>query len=165
MSFPDDISRRADSGEPKMEASIRPMEARDLDAVSLLEERSFSMPWSRKELAECLEKEFYSFYVAEQNGELLGYIGYYRVFDEADIATVAVAAEARRRGIGESLMEVALTEAGMRGCTVVTLEVRDSNAPAIHLYEKLGFRQVGLRKEYYQHPTEDARIYALALEK
>lgn len=142
---------------------VRPMEPNDLPAVSALENESFSMPWSYAELESCLQKDFYDFFVATEGDALAGYIGMYRVLDEADIVNVAVDKRFRRQGIAAELMAVILETARLRGITAVTLEVRDSNDPAIRLYEKCGFRQIGLRRGYYQKPEEDARIYALAL--
>ena len=88
-----------------------------------------------------------------------GYIGSQTVLGEADMMNVAVSPAYRRQGIGRALV-LALCEAlkTQMQATVLTLEVRDSNAAAIALYEDLGFTQIGLRKNYYQHPKEDARI-------
>ena len=97
-------------------------------------------------------------FVALDGDSVAGYIGSQSVLDEADMMNVAVHPDYRRQGIGEKLvlaLAQALTEKGIRG---LMLEVRESNVPAIALYEKLGFRQVGLRKNYYRAPKENALI-------
>ena len=79
-------------------------------------------------------------------------------FDEADVMNVAVHPDCRRRGIAEKLIHTLVAELTSRGVRALTLEVRASNDPAINLYEKLGFQQVGRRKNYYHNPKEDALI-------
>ena len=94
----------------------------------------------------------------------MGYIGSQTVLGEADMMNVAVAPRARRQGLGRALVEALCTALRCRmRAEVLTLEVRDSNAPALALYASLGFVQIGLRKNYYQHPKEDARILRKAL--
>lgn len=142
---------------------IRRMEERDIPVAARIEAQCFSRPWGEKELRDCLKKDFYVFFTAsdDADGTVLGYIGMYRVLEEGDITQVAVSPDSRRRGIGEALLRALLTYAKENGIEAVTLEVRDSNVPAIGLYTKLGFKQIGLRKGYYSEPVEDARIYAL----
>ena len=96
--------------------------------------------------------------VAEEDGRVAGYIGSQTVCEESDMMNVAVHPDFRRRGIGEALVKALETELRARGSHCLTLEVRASNAPAIALYEKLGFSQAGLRKNYYRDPKEDALI-------
>ena len=134
------------------------MAERHLDAIAALEKQCFSDPWSRASVAAELSSEWSFWLVAEEDGTLAGYVGSQLVPPEADMMNLAVAPEFRRQGLGRKLA-LALFDA-LRAHSVVslTLEVRDSNEPAIRLYESLGFRQVGLRKRYYFHPTEDARI-------
>ena len=138
---------------------IRRMRKEDVKTVSELEKVCFSVPWSEKELSECLGKEIYRFFVAEEEEKVLGYIGMYLCIDEADITNVAVFPEARGRGIGEALLAALMSGAREDGAAVFYLEVRDSNVPARRLYEKQGFRIIGKRKDYYTEPTEDAVLY------
>ena len=139
---------------------IRPMTEGDLEAVSVLENLCFTMPWSREELKRSFENTgLYRFYVAEEGGKILGYTAMSLVVDEADIDNLAVSPEERRRGIGRALLIRALTDASKLGMETAVLEVRDSNLPAISLYESLGFRQIGYRKKYYTNPEEGARLY------
>ena len=93
--------------------------------------------------------------------ELAGYIAVYHTPDEVEILNIAVREDRRRRGYGSLLMATALQDAKETGILRGVLEVRISNAPAIHLYESFGFRQVGKRRGYYQDTGEDALIYTL----
>lgn len=155
---------------------IRRMEERDVPQVSALENRCFSRPWGEKELLSSLQKDFYVFFAAEEApaaadpetdrepGRIIGYISMYTVLDEGDITEVAVDEAYRRGGIGSALLEALIRYAKETGLQTLTLEVRAGNVPAMSLYEKYGFREIGLRKRYYEDPEEDARIYALALD-
>ncbi len=141
-----------------MEYQIVPMAARHVAPIAALEQQCFSDPWSEAAIAPELENPLSLWLVAEQDDTLLGYIGSQSVPPEADMMNLAVAPEARRQGIAEALvhaLEAALRE---KGTESLTLEVRVSNLPARTLYEKLGFEPVGLRKNYYFHPKEDACI-------
>ena len=126
--------------------------------VAELEKLCFADPWSEKSIASELGN-IWSYWVVALDGErVVGYIGSQSSADETDVMNVAVHPDYRRRGIAESLIEVLIRELKNRGSHALMLEVRDSNEPAIALYEKLGFQQVGLRKNYYHNPKEHARI-------
>ena len=140
------------------EYQIVPMAARHVASIAALERKCFSDPWSEAAIAPELENPLSLWLVAEQGDAVLGYVGSQSVPPEADMMNIAVAPEARRQGIAEALvhaLEAALRENGVES---LTLEVRVSNLPARALYEKLGFTPVGLRKNYYFHPKEDACI-------
>ena len=98
------------------------------------------------------------FIVYEKNDEILGYCGYYGVLDEAEITNVAVHPDMRNRGIGRDMVSALLSKANKAGIKRVLLEVRESNDPAIHLYEELGFKKLGIRKDFYEQPRENAYI-------
>ncbi len=93
---------------------------------------------------------------AEADGTLLGYLVLSTVLDEGNVDNVAVAPEHRRRGIADALLDDAEARGRAMGLSSVTLEVRAGNLPAIRLYEKHGFREVGRRRDYYERPREDA---------
>ncbi len=95
-------------------------------------------------------------------GEVAGYAGYWQVMDEGHIMNIAVREDLRSRGIGRALMEAMLKEGDSLGILYWTLEVRVSNAPALHLYEKTGFTSAGIRPGYYSNPKEDANILWLS---
>ena len=99
--------------------------------------------------------------LAALSRELAGYIAVYHTPDEVEILNIAVREDRRRHGYGRLLMATALQDAKETGILQGVLEVRISNAPAIHLYESFGFRQAGKRRGYYQDTGEDALIYTL----
>ena len=126
--------------------------------VAQLEKICFSDPWSENSVASELKNPLSCWLVAEEDGEVAGYIGSQTVMGETDMMNVAVHPDYRRRGIGEKLVEALVEALKSWESHCLTLEVRASNAPAKALYEKLGFTQVGLRKNYYRNPKEDALI-------
>lgn len=137
---------------------IREMAADDVAAVSVMEAQTFSMPWSADDFLEMIEADYAYYYVAELDGEIAGCCGIRDICGEAEITNVVVAAAYRQRGIGRKMLEYALAQAEKRGVGPCTLEVRCSNFPAIHLYEKLGFCGEGVRPGFYDKPKEDALI-------
>ena len=118
----------------------------------------FSDPWSEKSIETELSCRLSVWLVALEGEQVVGYVGSQTVIDESDMMNIAVHPDFRRRGIAEALVAELEAALRQRGSRALTLEVRDSNASAIALYEKLGFSQVGLRKNYYRNPKEDARI-------
>lgn len=139
--------------------SIEKMSATDVEQVAELEERTFSEPWSKKALEESLDSKDYQFYVAKMDGKVVAYCGYYKTADEANITNVIVSEEVRAKGIGHALMTNLMKEAYEDGIAGITLEVRVSNMSARNLYESLGFKLEGVRKNFYSAPAEDACIY------
>lgn len=145
-----------------MNYDITPMTADHLDQVAEIEQICFSDPWSRRMLSEHLENECAATLVAlSENGTVLGYAGLLVVLDEGYITNVAVRPEYRRQGIAGELLRVFHRFAEGNKMAFLTLEVRDSNASARALYTKHGFKEVGVRKNYYDHPKEDAIIMTL----
>lgn len=126
--------------------------------VAELEIICFSSPWSENSVASELKNALSLWLVAEEGGRVAGYIGSQTVCGETDMMNVAVHPDFRRRGIGEALVCALIEELKKAGSHRLMLEVRASNAPAIALYEKLGFSRMGLRKNYYRNPKEDAII-------
>ncbi len=137
---------------------IRRMQACDTAAVARLEKACFSSPWSETSLAAELENPLSLWLVAEQDGALCGYIGSQAVPPEADVMNLAVEESCRGRGIAESLCRQLMQALRLQGVEALFLEVRASNAPALALYAKLGFAEVGRRRNYYRAPAEDALI-------
>ena len=141
---------------------IVPMAERHIDALAELERACFHAPWSAQSLREELDNPLAHFRVAEdEDGAVLGYVGIHFLADEGFITNVAVAPQARRRGVARALLsdlaDYAVAHNGYR----ITLEVRVSNAPAIALYESLGYVRDGVRPGFYSQPAEDAAIYSL----
>ena len=137
---------------------IRPMSLADLPTVLEIEKECFPAPWSERIFRDVLDLDYYHFLTAILDGEVAGYCGYIRSFETADIANIAVRGSLRRSGIGEKLLRKLMDDGYRAGVERFSLEVRASNAPAIALYEKLGYRQEGLRRGYYENPREDALI-------
>lgn len=135
------------------------MTAAHVAQVAALEAVCFSDPWSEKSVASELGNQLSCWLVAVSGEDVAGYIGSQTVMGETDMMNVAVHPDYRRQGIAEALI-LALIDDLKKGMDshCLTLEVRTSNTPAIALYEKLGFEQIGLRKNYYRNPREDARI-------
>ena len=126
--------------------------------LSELEKTCFSTPWSESGLNEEIENPQSHFIVAENEDDVLGYIGVQEIVGEAYITNIAVFPEYRRQGVAQELLQKAIDGAKSRDCVFITLEVRKSNSNAIALYEKLDFKNVGERKNFYTNPTENAII-------
>lgn len=137
---------------------IREMTPADLSEVVEIEQQLFTQPWSRQGFLSSLQQQDTLYLVAQQDGKVAGYCGLLQSFDEADITNVAVHPEYRRLGIACQMLEQLMEQGGTRGIQRYTLEVRVSNTAAVKLYQKLGFASVGIRKNFYAFPTEDAMI-------
>ena len=145
--------------EKKMHVRIVPMTADHLDEVAELERLCFSVPWSRNMLAEELDNALSAMLVAlDDQGRVAGYAGLQVILDEGYITNVAVRPDCRRQGVAGQILQVFLDFAQAQGLAFLTLEVRASNQAAILLYGSRGFRGMGRRKNYYEHPREDAII-------
>ncbi len=136
--------------------TTKKMTEEDVAAVAALEAANFSRPWSYEAFLKTLSDENYIVMIAKEADALLGYCVLLCTGEEADITNVCTAPEARGKGVATGML-TALMEAGKsRGVTEFFLEVRESNAPARSLYTKLGFEEIGLRKNYYEEPKEHA---------
>ena len=143
--------------------NIRRMDIMDCRAVAKLEKECFSQPWSEQGFLDAIAMEENIFLVAEADGEICGYIGMYLSLDEGEITNVAVSPVKRDVGIGGMLLRESIELARQKSIVQIVLEVRVSNQPAIHLYEKYGFESCGIRKGFYEFPKEDANIMMLHL--
>ena len=137
-------------------SDVRILSVSDAPSLALLEKECFSCPWSEESFCECLSNDRFYFVGLFENGELVGYGSLVTVLDEGDIAIMAVRADKRGRGFGKTVLTALENEAKKRGVVYLHLEVRESNAPARHLYEGFGFLSDGIRKNYYQKPLENA---------
>ena len=126
--------------------------------IAQLEKRCFSDPWSENSIRSELTGRLSLWVVALDGDTVAGYIGSQSVLGESDMMNVAVAPEYRRRGIAQALILELIRRLSQQGNRSLMLEVRASNTPAITLYHKLGFAQVGRRPNYYRNPKEDALI-------
>ena len=138
---------------------IEPMNETHLEDIALLEKQCFSVPWTAKMLEAELEKENSRFFVAITKNEVSGYIGANNVLGEVYVNNIAVFYNYRGFGIGKALLSHLIAVSVEEKCDMVTLEVRVSNESARNLYKKLNFKEVGIRKNFYDKPNEDAIIY------
>lgn len=139
-----------------MEFRIVDVSAEHITQIEEIERKCFSRPWTVGQLRSQMRDAQHEFIAAVYDGRVLGYVGLMYVLDEGYISNVAVHPEARRQGIGDALIDALAAKAEELELAFLTLEVRESNAPAIALYNKHGFHPVGKRKNYYDAPKEDA---------
>lgn len=139
-----------------MKLDLRTLSKSDAPMLAVLEKECFSCPWSEESFFECLGNERFYFVGLFENDELVGYGGLATVLDEGDVANIAVRSDKRGQGFGKMLLNALCDEAEKRGVVYLHLEVRESNAPARHLYESFGFTIDGIRKNYYAKPQENA---------
>ena len=144
---------------PESAILLRRARETDLPDILAIERVSFTDPWSRSSFAAILEQPRVYFAVAmDAGGTLLGYAVAWFVLDEAELANLAVAPDARGRGIGGRLLRGALEAAETRGSASMYLEVRASNVSALALYTSHGFVEISRRTRYYRKPVEDALV-------
>lgn len=141
-----------------MEIVIKPLTEDYVDQVCVLEEEAFSMPWHKESFLEMIANKNARYLVALQEEEVLGCCGLRNIVGEGEITNVVVRSDVRAKGIARQMLTRLLEEGTEMGVEAFTLEVRKGNAAAIHLYEKLGFITEGIRKNFYEKPTEDALI-------
>ena len=142
-----------------MSVIVRKAVRTDDKGIFEVEQDSFSIPWSLQAVQRELESERALYYVLEQeDGTSVGYAGLWQVLDEGQITNIALRKEFRHQGYGELLVRVLMEAAWEAGCTEIFLEVRISNQVAIHLYRKLGYEVLSVRKHYYSDPVEDAYV-------
>lgn len=141
-----------------MEYTIQEMRPEDACEAAVLDAQIFSMPWSEHGFLSSLLSEDTLYLTVRAGGKLIGYCGLLQSFDEADITNVAVAEEFRGQGIGCAMLTELMQRGSARGIERFTLEVRVGNLAARSLYRKLGFVSVGIRKNFYEKPREDADI-------
>jgi len=136
---------------------IREMQQGDIPAVVEIENQNFREPWTPAIFKEEMAQGTRTYYIAELKGQVIGYMGLIWILDEGHITNVAIDAKHQGKGYGRALMTHVADLAFGRGLVSMTLEVRASNARAIHVYESLGFINEGTRPKYYEG-REDAYI-------
>jgi ribosomal-protein-alanine N-acetyltransferase len=147
---------------------IRRMKEEDLPAVLSIEALCFSNPWSDSTFRGEIQNTSVSFplvVVRRPGDEVVAYIIFWQIRDDVQVNNVAVHPNYRGLGLGETMMRYAIARVRVAGATFMTLEVRQSNIPAMTLYRKLGFEVMGMRKNYYTKPDEDACVMALVLDQ
>jgi ribosomal-protein-alanine N-acetyltransferase len=147
---------------------LRRMREEDLPAVREIERLSFSNPWSDNTFRGEIQNTSVSFpmvAVRRPGEEVVGYVIYWQIRDDVAVNNIAVHPDCCGLGLGEAMMRYVIAKSREAGATFVTLEVRQSNTPALTLYRKLGFEIMGTRKSYYTKPDEDAYVMALVLDQ
>ncbi len=130
-----------------------------INDIMIIERLSFAIPWSKKSFVEEISNNKFAHYIcAVTHNNTLGYAGMWKIFDEGHITNFAVHPEYRRAGIGSKMMDALIGKANVMGIKSMTLEVRENNKGAISLYTGYGFREVGIRKNYYVNNGENAII-------
>lgn len=137
---------------------IRELREEDIEALSRIESESFSMPWSAKDFRDLLTREYCMYLTALAEGKVAGCCGMTNLCGEGNIDNVVVAERFRNKGIAGAMLRELIAKGEKAGITAFTLEVRVSNAAAVHVYEKLGFLSEGIRPKFYEKPVEDALI-------
>ena len=141
-----------------MELVIKPLTEESVDQVCVLEEEAFSMPWHRESFLEMIQNPDACYLVGLLGDEVVGSCGLRNIVGDGEITNVVTKGTMRGKGIGKQMLLQLLEEGTKMGVEAFTLEVRKSNNAAIHLYESLGFVTEGVRKNFYEEPTEDALI-------
>lgn len=136
------------------------MKKSDVEEVVKLEALSYGEHhWSKESFYNELENNLAHYYCAiDENNSLMGYAGCWHIFEEAHITTLSVHPDHRKKGVAQTLMFSIIDDCYKNKVKYITLEVRESNVPAISLYEKNGFKSIGTRKNYYQDNNENALI-------
>lgn len=147
-----------------MEISISKLTKNEALCVAEIEKECFSVPFKLDDILSYLENPIWNFFVAkDENSQILGYISFTVILDECQIVNAATSKKYRQNGVAKMLLRAVLDFAKETGCNKSFLEVRESNIPAIKLYEKFGYLQVGISKNHYSMPTENAILMNLDL--
>lgn len=141
-----------------MEITVRKLMEEDIPRLAEIEAEAFSMPWSAQDFKNLLSHSYCNYVVAVADGRVAGCCGFTNACGVANIDNVVVAADLRGRGIAQRMLRELLAAGKAEQVEAYTLEVRVSNAAAIHIYEKLGFVSEGIRPGFYEKPREDANI-------
>ena len=143
---------------------ILPMNKDHVTQIAALEKQCFGDPWSEGSIASELDNPLSLWLVAEKDGAVFGYVGSQTVLDETDMMNIAVHPDCRRQGIAAALISELVARLKEQGSHILRLEVRESNTAAVALYNSMGFTQLGIRKNYYRNPKENALILGKELE-
>lgn len=137
---------------------IRDITEKDVEQIYEIELEAFSSPWSRESILMEVISSKSRYLVVDVEGEILGYAGLWKIFDEGHVTNIAVKKGYRHKGLGRAMMEQLISDTKCEGVGSFTLEVRASNVGALKLYRSLEFEEAGRRKNFYEKPREDAII-------
>ena len=130
----------------------------------MIEKQIFSIPWSQKSFEDACQSNDNIYLVCEMNGQIAGYCGLWTVLGEGNITNMAVSGGFRRLGIAETLMKEMEKRGMSKNVVTYFLEVRKSNKAAVNLYKKMGYVQIGVRKNFYEKPVEDALVMSKTID-
>lgn len=147
----------------KNQIKIEPISKNDAPCVAKIEKECFSTPFSEDDILGYIDNPIWHFFVAKLDENTVGYISFTKILDECQIVNVAVSKGARKMGVGSLLIEKLLDFCRKNDVCKLFLEVRESNEAAINLYEKFGFAKVGISKNHYSMPTENALLMNLEI--
>lgn len=142
---------------------IRELRREDIDAVVAIETEAFTTPWQAETFEGLMDRDGVELIVMADAGAVIGYAVLWCILDQGELANLALTTSRRGAGLGAHLLRHVLALAGSRGIEKLFLEVRASNRPAIELYHRFGFEDVGIRRRYYERPVEDARVMLATL--
>lgn len=137
---------------------FRKMQFEDIDKIVAIEQDSFSTPWTKQAFIDEFNNSKAFYFVVSNEETIVAYGGFWQILNEGHITNIAVSQNYKGKGIGYKLVLLMIEQGKKQGIDNFTLEVRQSNKPAIELYKKIGFNKAGVRKNYYQNPKEDALI-------
>lgn len=146
-----------------MNCTVRKAENKDLEELTEIEALCSGMPWTQDQMAEEILFRFARTYVCEEEGRVVGFLSAHVLEDESHINEFGVMPGFRNRGLGQKLISAFLEECAETGVKKITLEVREGAAPAVRLYERNGWKRIGLRKGFYRNPAEDGIVMILEL--
>ncbi len=142
---------------------IEQIAKKDAPCVAKIEAECFSTPFKESDILEYIDNPIWNFFVARLDGNVVGYISFTTILDECQIVNVATTPSARKMGVGKALVGELLKFATKNEIKKIFLEVRESNVPAINLYKKFGFLAVGVSKNHYSQPAENAILMNLEI--
>jgi ribosomal-protein-alanine N-acetyltransferase len=142
---------------------IRKTDIKDIDEIYLIEQEQFLHPWKKDFFLREMSHDIAWFYTAEnaKTKEIVGYILFWIIEETLELHDIAVKGTYKKKGIGGLMMDFMLETARGRKVEELFLEVRQSNSEAVGFYEKYGFKQIDVRKNYYRNPVEDALVFRL----
>lgn len=141
-----------------MDVRVRDLCEEDVAQLAAIEAESFSMPWSAEAFRDLFSHPYCRYVVALADGQVAGCAGFRNLCGVANVDNVVVAPGLRNRGIAQAMLTELIARGEAEHVEAFTLEVRVSNAAAVHLYEKFGFVSEGIRPNFYERPREDANI-------
>lgn len=142
---------------------IRRISENDIEAIASLETEIFPDPWSAKSIKETYDQKHALILGAYQDGKLIGYVIFYYILDEGEIARIAVSPSHRRQGVADQIFARLLEFCTQKDIERILLDVRVSNETAIAFYKKSGFAEDGIRKNFYDNPKEHALLMSTSV--